>query len=405
MIRRSALRKLLSSPPPPVVAQLPMWRQAMTANTWAEIPTTNTIASLDPEDNVTYNPGGGSAAWHGSDGQRGVIDAWSGAVFDPDTDTMVVWGGGHGNYYGNEPYKITLNSDSPSWSMIYPPGGTEVPGVTTAYYSLTSPAPASNGTYPDGKPRSQHTYDKIVFAGGYMWLVRNSGGAPDGALGDSTTWRMNISTGDWESVASFGSVTGRVAVAYDSSRNRLYSFEDADDRVGYLQLDNTGAGWTFENAPAGANPPTDNWYLSAEYLPDHDLFVIVAGRQTTLVTSSVLFYDPTNNTYYQPSLTGADVTGTLINFGYSHPAYVEGDGIYLWDNVANTQNLIKLTPGANPRTDACVKSIVTPDGGSTVTPVARATEGTYGRFQYSPTMNGFHLINDVAGPSYFYALS
>ncbi len=73
------------------------------------------------------------------------ITAWSGAALDTNADRLLVWGGGHADYSGNEVYAFDLR--------------------TLRWTRLTEPSAVdrSRGHYADGNPRSRHTYDYIEF--------------------------------------------------------------------------------------------------------------------------------------------------------------------------------------------------------------------------------------------------
>ena len=85
----------------------------------------------------------------GNSGPESVMDAWSGGAYDTKRDRLIVWGGGHADYSGNEVYVFDVNSLK--WSRLTEPsqnvGGNE-----------------STGLYPDGKPRSAHTNNYIQYA-------------------------------------------------------------------------------------------------------------------------------------------------------------------------------------------------------------------------------------------------
>lgn len=55
-------------------------------NTWCEIPNTH-LLDASPK-NLPVG--------------RSIIAAWSGGAFDTKRDRLIVWGGGHGDYNGNE---------------------------------------------------------------------------------------------------------------------------------------------------------------------------------------------------------------------------------------------------------------------------------------------------------------
>jgi hypothetical protein len=74
------------------------------------------------------------------------IVAWSGAALDTRRSQLLVWGGGHSDYAGNEVYAFDLRS--------------------LQWRRLTEPSVADRGrtaTYPDGQPRARHTYNYIEY--------------------------------------------------------------------------------------------------------------------------------------------------------------------------------------------------------------------------------------------------
>jgi hypothetical protein len=85
---------------------------------------------------------------------QGVVNAWSGGVYDPVLDQLLIWGGGHTDYAGNEVYAFDMGSLT--WQRLTDP------------YTLIDAVGAveSSGEYPDAQgnplpqqPRSRHTYN------------------------------------------------------------------------------------------------------------------------------------------------------------------------------------------------------------------------------------------------------
>jgi hypothetical protein len=88
----------------------------------------------------------------GNTGPDAVVSKWSGAVYDSQRDRLVVWGGGHWDYSGNEIYVFRLNSENGD------------PALT--WKRITNPSSDVSGQgpyYNDGKPRSRHTYNYIEY--------------------------------------------------------------------------------------------------------------------------------------------------------------------------------------------------------------------------------------------------
>ena len=75
-----------------------------------------------------------------------VIAPWGGAAFDTTRNRLIVRGGGHGDYSGNEIYSFSL--DTLTWTRLTGPGE-------------SSPGAAPKNTYynDQGTPSSRHTYN------------------------------------------------------------------------------------------------------------------------------------------------------------------------------------------------------------------------------------------------------
>lgn len=83
-------------------------------------------------------------------GPRGVMDAWSGGAYDSTRDRLIIWGGGHGDYGGNEIYVFDIGTLK--WSLAWGPS----PNIPPVGGSCSE-------TYSDGNPASRHTYDGLVY--------------------------------------------------------------------------------------------------------------------------------------------------------------------------------------------------------------------------------------------------
>ncbi|MEM7356574.1 MAG: Ig-like domain-containing protein, partial [Acidobacteriota bacterium] len=99
---------------------------------WLEIPDSDMrqVAPVDPPGDVEC-----------------VITCWSGAAYDSLENRMIVWGGGHGQYGGNELYAFDL--DLLQWTRLTEPSIIDQDDTAE--------------TYADGRPRSVHTYDMLQF--------------------------------------------------------------------------------------------------------------------------------------------------------------------------------------------------------------------------------------------------
>jgi hypothetical protein len=134
---------------------------------WTDVPGT-TLQSVCPPNTADY-------AF--SNRCSGVVRAWGGGVADTKRNRLIVWGGGHNDYFGNEIYAFDVASrklmrlDDPS-----------------------VPTPLCEGTYADGRPAARHTYGGITYIAHLdkMFVFSGYTACPSGgAQGD--TWLLDFS--------------------------------------------------------------------------------------------------------------------------------------------------------------------------------------------------------------------
>jgi hypothetical protein len=149
-----------------------------------------------------FPPQEGHPAW-GYIGPRGVTDAWGGGAFDPTRDMLVVAGGGHADYGGNEVYGFSLRTLE--WERLTEPSRYD-PGWSTV----------------DGTPVSRHTYDgmeyvpmldRVAMFGGSLWR--------DGRPRDRHLWLFDIDRRSWTRRAA-APAAHFAATAFDPKEDRLY---------------------------------------------------------------------------------------------------------------------------------------------------------------------------------------
>src|SRR5581483_3931868 len=84
----------------------------LTAGTWCKVPNSHMrdVAFQWPS-GVTFTQNGV--------GVDGVMSLWSGGAFDTKRNRLIVWGGGHFGYAGNEIYAFDVNTLS--WTRVTDP--------------------------------------------------------------------------------------------------------------------------------------------------------------------------------------------------------------------------------------------------------------------------------------------
>ena len=142
------------------VSGAPAWFSALPDKTWTRVATGGaggaTIYEVKPSGTFggSINPG---------------LFAFSGACVDQTRGELLVHGGGHSDYSGNEVYALSLRASTPAWVRLVDPS----PGVA----DVGSPPAGGPGQYNgdvglNGWPAANHTSNNLLFANGRMWLPR-----------------------------------------------------------------------------------------------------------------------------------------------------------------------------------------------------------------------------------------
>ena len=293
-----------------------------------------------------------------------VVLAWSGGVYDRDRNRMVVWGGGHSDYSGNEIYAFDL--EALAWSRLTEPsadvGGDE-----------------ASGYYPDGLPRSRHTYDYLVYVP-ELDAMCSAGGAglwPSGQIGVANFDCFDFSTLQWSSrapapegtiagIADYDAETGRVAYVLGPQLRYLAQYDRGTDAW-------TSHGDGFTNGGLGLR-------LTGRVHPTARLFVAVGGSaiytwdldaQGNIAEATVSLADPPPG--FDRANPGLDYAASLDRVVWW------GGGTSLWS--LDLDGATWVEHAAAPE-----NTVVPPD------PVGN---GTYGRFRYAIASDVFVLINEV----------
>jgi hypothetical protein len=360
----------------------------MAANTWAEVPG-NTLADIDPANDPAINPDyPGSDPWDG--GYANIIDAWCGGCYDSDGD--VLWlplSGGHADYAGNQPIRISLRQDTCSWEMVRNPTG------AIGNEGTLNDGEESSGVYFDGQPRAIHSYNKPVYVPGYGPVIAVQGNTyRSGQAGTAKVIFIDEETG----LGTFGAanpapnVSSGGGACWDSSREVIYWRGAGTGSI--RQYDPATDTWsTAQNSGTTAI----SGYSGLAYSPELDCVLLV----NDFFTDNFQVFNPDTGALIEVGVTGSPVGSALS--GYAQPVWVEELGAFAWWNNSTDLGVINIiTPGADPFVDDWAISQLTVSGATT--PSAKTSNGTYGRFFYSRKLNGFGVINAVDEPIYFYAL-
>jgi len=338
----------------------------------------------DPETDITNL---GAKQWYEIPGSRldavkpnpvpapgtisGVVGAWSSAAYDTKRDQLLVWGGGHGDYSGNEVYAFSMQTFR--WSRLTEPssfGG--------------DPNNGSNARrHPDGRPISRHTYDYLEYIPPPVDKFFCAGGAglwKSGQFGDDATYYFDLDALEWETLANCptADIGNTTALGPDG---RVWSHGMNGDKGVLAVFDPETRQWT-EHAFLGG---WLSYYKTAEIDPIENKYVMIGDGKVR-----VWDLDSPNQQHVTPSTTGATQGQDLSHPGAAwDPKTKEilvwrgGSTVYSY-NVATSHWTAHATSGMN------------------TTPPSSAGTGTNGRWRYVPSRDVFVNVNSTSGNVFVY---
>ncbi|MHC4576246.1 MAG: Ig-like domain-containing protein, partial [Planctomycetota bacterium] len=301
----------------------------------------------------------------------GVVGAWGGGAYDTKRDRLIVWGGGHGDYSGNEVYVFDMNTLK--WSRITDP-------------SAFPPGDPNNVNdevvHPDGRPISRHTNNYINYLPPPIDRFYCGGGAgiwKSGQFEDDNTYLFDFDTLEWETksrcIAAF--IGAVCAVAPDG---RVWQI---CNNSGLCVYDATTDTWT-------KHAPWDGWF-GYDYTAAVDS---VRNRLIAIGRGSALAWDLSNPDRAHVNLTFTGDTEIIDEMSPGMVYHPGSDRLVMWAGGAAVYTL---------NLDTLVWTKVNSTG--SVSPGPEAENGTYGRFRYSPTQDLFVVVNSAYKNVFVYRLA
>jgi hypothetical protein len=325
---------------------------------WYEVPGSK-LQSVCPPNDVNHE------SYAFASQCSGIVRAWNGAIADTKRNRLIVWGGGHGDYAGNEVYEFDL--------------------ATLQWKRLNDPSPVTpcQETTSDGKPNSRHTYgglayiadeDRMFVFGGVVYC-------PHG-MGSNGTWTLGLDSLDWTRMdpAHGGSPNdenhGAVA-AYDPKTKLVYVYDRASGFWSYDYGRNT-------YKRLNNSTPLD-LHSNAVVDPKSELFLTFGDGQIWAVSIAAKGgHNPQDRSratgcegltkYASPGLAYDPVQDRVVGWPDFGPA------VYLYDSHSNSCTTMTFNDGAPP------------DSAHAGSP--HSSNGTFGRFQYFPSYGVFVLVSD-----------
>lgn len=323
----------------------------------------------------------------------GVMRAWSGGIYDEDRDRLVVWGGGHHDYSGNELYAFgPVNGNNPHWTRLGNP----------------SSPPADNDLHAlDGRPVSRHTYNLLTYlpAPRHQMMscavgARYSNGF--GAAGvDFYDFDIDGFTGQPWSV-------GPTAPSNVYATSAFCIYNPATDRVWYHDHGSNNS------RLQQYNPATGTWSTHALFIVENYAVPAIDWTRNLLVATGATFNGQNGKTLVWELDSPNSQPTVVTQTGPTDAAVGPAPG-FVYDPLAKRfigwnggTALYQLAIPDNPRTGTWVWSAIAIDPGNTVVPTVIAHSdfdtGTYGRFRYVPSAHGVIVVNATDENVYFFKL-
>jgi len=325
----------------------------MPPNSWLSVPNTKMSA-------VAPAPGQFPGTW-AIVGPNSVIIAWCGGALDTRRNRLVLWGGGHADYYGNELYSFDI--PTLRWSRLNDP--------------FVNPV-MDEEVNADGTPNSRHTYGGLTYIAHADRFFGQAGAlAGSGFARCDRTWTFDFAAGRWEDRKPPGATAGGgagVTCSYDPTTRKVWWGCDSTTAPGGL--------WSYDyDSNAWTRHSSDNIYEHTSTVDTkRGLWVAVGNGQ-------VVAYDLRSGNFTQQTWTttgaGALIAKTAPGVDYDPVSdrivAWHGGAVYALDLDTKVWTAYN-PPGAPPTTG----------------------NGIYNRWKYVPSVNAFIVVTDWEENVHFY---
>jgi hypothetical protein len=329
---------------------------------WYEIPNTQ-LSSAAYDWSPNYPPG--------NSGVRSVIAAWSGAAIDTAENRMLIWGGGHQDYGGNEIYAFDF--DTLQWSIVAQPSPFSViESATGASY------------YSDGLPASIHTQNTLIYSSTFNALCHiGGGGMYPGADGENTFDCYDFDTDSWTKKTD-APIGDFVVTARNPDDDHVFLLGLGDDNCIIHEYDPALNSWTQRTA-GSISAFSYNYYAMMVVAEDY-LIAYGNGRYykwDISDSSGNIRVLSTSSSGPQDAVADSHPTGDYDLVAGNIVSWIGGDDVYMLDIETDTWSRISGDGSQLP---------------------SRTTAGVYRRWSYIPGLNVFALYtgDDIENNMWIY---
>jgi hypothetical protein len=338
---------------------------------WFQVPNSN-LRRVCPPNTSQYEFSGACGT---------VVSAWNSAIADTKRNRLILWGGGHADYFGNELYTFSLQD------------------LTMTRLNDPSPintTPACVETLSDGKPNSRHTYDSLVYIA-HADRMFSFGGSLNtcGFFGD-VTWTLDVGTLQWTKMQPRGGnprANPGVVADYDPITKKVY----LDDLSKFWNYDFDTNTYRVLNTDA-----VIDYHMTGVVDPKLKMFFIMGAAGSAGGGLKAISLAPGSNfalsDWTGPASSTCGPLLSAISPGLAYDPFEDrivgwpdfGDEVYLFD----------------PGTKTCAKRVFPggpPDSSHQGSP--HTTNGTNGRFRFFPDEGVFVLVNEAGNNVYLLRLT
>jgi chitodextrinase len=380
---------------------------------WQQLPNTTLTSVCPPNGYLGITDISDGALYPFSSNCANMFTAWSGAVVDTKRNRLIIWGGGHVDYAGNEIYTLNLGANPVTLTRITDPSGPSV------YDRNAGPCPT---TMPDGRPNTRHSNESLTYIPGTDRMFMFSGGVACGnGFHYDDTWTLDVSnisntgTSGWLAMdpvntsctgcKNFYTSPGSPAGTTHAGDNWWTVTDyDPNTQTVMVNLDNQLFQYTYGNNSYVRLQSTAHFPVAASGVidPKRKLF-IAFGNEWILPPSSpssnVIAIDISGPPYTVSNWSSAVTTcGTVPSSFYPGMAYDSVlDRIVMWPGSGNTVYLF------DPDTKTCTTQTF-PNGPPAV-PNTSGGSGVMGRFRYIPSLDAFVVMSDPNSNAYLLTLN
>jgi hypothetical protein len=311
---------------------------------------------------------------------RNVIAAWNSAIADTKRSRLIIWGGGHADYAGNELYALDLG--------------------TLRMQRLNEPSPVNTSgkcveMLSDGRPNSRHTYGGLAYITHADRMFSFGGSLNQCGFFTNATWTFDLETLQWKNMSPAGGAPAALPGAvsdYDPNSQSVFLHDTTD----FWQYDYDKNRYK----KVGANISI-NYRMNGVIDPKRRIFFIFGAASMVGGGLKAISIAPGSN-YAMQDWTGraSNTCGPLLSANYPGLAYDSAlDRIVGWPNFGDEVYLF------DPDTKSCTAQTFSggpPDSAHVGSP--HTTNGTFGRFRYFAKSGVFALVNQANSNAYLLRL-